>query len=193
MVNTALVVFCPDPSIARRYLGMFEFEGLSLPLRPFIFTPKDVPLLVDVEQASASPALAAFSAICHGRDAEVDEVFPALAAALRTLGPAKAILYHDIVLAGLPQAPRARWEAFMSTTIDSPYLSERFRELYAQGHAKGEAQGEVHAVLTVLDARGVQVPDDIREQILACTDHDVLDTWLRRAVTATSAEDVVRA
>jgi len=26
MVNTALVVFCPDPSIARRYRGMFEFE-----------------------------------------------------------------------------------------------------------------------------------------------------------------------
>jgi len=148
-----------------------------------------VPLLVDVEQALASPALAAFSAICHGRDAEVDEVFPALAAALRTLGPAKAILYHDIVLAGLPQAPRSRWEAFMSTTIDSPYLSERFRELYAQGHVRGE----VDAVLTVLDARGVDVPDAIREQILACTDRDVIDTWLRRAVTATSAEDVVRA
>jgi hypothetical protein len=188
MVNTALVVFCPDPAIARRYRGMFEFEGLSLPLRPFIFTPSDVPLLVDVELAKASPALAVFSAICHGRDARVDEVFPALAAVLRTLGPTKAVLYHDIVLAGLPRASRARWEAFMTTTFDSPYLSERFREL----HAQGQAVGEVHAVLTVLDARGVEVPEAVREQILACTDLTVLDTWLRRAVTADSAEDVVR-
>jgi hypothetical protein len=47
-------------------------------------------------------------------------------------------------------------------------------------------------VLTVLDARGVPVPEAIREQILACTDLNQLDTWLRRAVVATSAEDVVR-
>jgi hypothetical protein len=76
----------------------------------------------------------------------------------------------------------------MTTTFDSPYLSERFREL----HAQGQAVGEVHAVLTVLDARGVEVPEAVREQILACTDLTVLDTWLRRAVTADSAEDVVR-
>jgi hypothetical protein len=187
-INTALIVFCPDPAIARRYRGMFEFEGLSLPMRPFIFTPKDVPLLADVEQALARPALAVFSAICHGGDARVDEAFPALAAALQALGPSKAVLYHDIVLAGLPQAPRARWEAFMSTTVDSPYLSEKFRELDFKGQAKGESL----AVLTVLDARGVQVPDAVRDQILACTDFDVLDTWLRRAATASSVEDVVR-
>jgi hypothetical protein len=184
MVDTALLVFCPDAAIARRYRGMFEFEGLSLPLRPFIFTPKDVPLLVDVDMAKASPALAVFSAICHGRDARVDGVFPALAAVFQALGPTKAILYHDIVLAGLPQASRARWEAFMSTTIGSGYHSELFREI--------EAKGEGRAVLTVLDARGVQVPDDIREQILACADLAVLDTWLRRAATADNADDVIR-
>jgi hypothetical protein len=159
-----------------------------VPLRPFIFTPKDVPLLVDVEQALASPALAVFSAICHGRDARVDEAFPALSAVLQALGPTKAILNYDIALAGLPESPRTRWEAFMSTTIHSEYLSERLREIDVQGQAKGE----VHAVLTVLNARGVQVPDAVREQILACADLDILDTWLRRAATATSAEDVIR-
>jgi len=48
-------------------------------------------------------------------------------------------------------------------------------------------------VLTVLDARGVPVPEAVREQILACTDLARLDTWLRRATTATTAEDVTRA
>jgi len=42
-------------------------------------------------------------------------------------------------------------------------------------------------------ARGVSVPATVREQILACTDLAQLDTWLRRAVTATTAEDVIRA
>jgi hypothetical protein len=185
-VNAALVVYCPDPTIARRYTDMFESEGLSLPLRPFLFTPHDVPLVIDVELARANPALAVFSTLCHGGNTDIDAIFPALAEALRTLGPSKAILYYDIVLAGLPQAPRARWEAYMTTTVGSEYRSELLREV----DARGEARGEGRAVLTVLDARGVHVPEAIREQILACTDLARLDTWLRRAVTATTAEEV---
>jgi hypothetical protein len=194
-VNAALVVYCPDSAIARWYRGMFEGDGLSLSLRPFIFTPHDVPLVVDVGLARDNPALAVFSAICHGGDAEVDATFPALAEALRALGPKKAILYYDVVLAGLPQAPRARWEAYMSTATDSEYHSELFREIDARGQARGQALGQAlgegRAVLTVLDARGVPVPEAVREQILACTDLAQLDTWLRRAVTAATAEDVI--
>jgi len=186
-VNAALVVYCPDRAIARRYRGMFEFEGLSLPLQPFIFTPHEVPLVVDVELARANPALAVFSAICHGSSADVDAVFPALAGALQALGPKKAILYYDIVLAGLPQASRARWEAYMSATVGSQYQSELLREV----DARGEARGEGRAVLTVLDARGIPVPQAIREQILDCTDLAQLETWLRRAVSAATADEVV--
>jgi len=192
-VNVALVVYCPKPALAERYRDMFESEGLSLPLRPFIFTPPEVPLVTDVELARANPALAVLSAICHGGKAAVDAVFPAIAEALRALGPKKAILYYDIVLAGLPPAPRARWEAYMSTAVGSEYRSELLREIDARSQALGEARGEARAVLTVLDARGVPVPEAIREQILACTDLTQLDTWLRGAATATIAEDVIQA
>src|SRR5262249_6835474 len=157
------------------------------------------------ELARANPALAVLSAICHGGKAAVDAVFPAIAEALRALGPKKAILYYDIVLAGLPPAPRARWEAYMSTAVGSEYRSELLREFdarsqplgeaggEARGEARGEAGGEARAVLTVLDARGVPVPEAIRERILACTDLTQLDTWLRHAATATTAEDVIHA
>jgi hypothetical protein len=46
--------------------------------------------------------------------------------------------------------------------------------------------------LTVLDTRGVPVSPAVREQILACTDLARLKSWIRRAVTASTAEDVVR-
>jgi hypothetical protein len=105
-------------------------------------------------------------------------------------------LYYDIVLAGLPQAARVRWEAFMTTTVGYQYHSQLFRELAAQheevGEARGEARGEGRAVLTVLEARGVPVPAAVREQVLACTDLAQLDTWLRRAATATTADEVIR-
>jgi hypothetical protein len=193
-VDTALMVLCPDPKIARRYRALLEFDGLSLSLRPFIFTPNDVPLVVDADLARAKPALAAFAALCHGDRAEVDAAFPALAEALRSLGRSTAISYYDVVLTGLPVATRTRWEAFMTTTVGE-FHSELLRDVAARGakigKAEGKAEGESRAVLTVLEARGVAVPADIRDKILASTDLAQLDTWLRRAGTATTIDDVI--
>ena len=195
-VNVVLLVYCPRRWVARYYENLFKNEGLSLSLRPYIFTPADVPLVVDAAVARANPALAVFSAICHRSRAKVDSAFPALAEAIEAVGPEKGQLYYDIVLAGLPQAPRVRWEAFMTTAPGYRWLSKEFRERdarsRAEGKAEGEAQGEGRALLTVLDARGVSVPDAVREQILASTDLSQLDTWLRRAATATTADEVVR-
>ena len=42
-------------------------------------------------------------------------------------------------------------------------------------------------------ARGLDVPEDVRAQVLACSDLARLDAWLARAVTAASAAEVVRA
>jgi hypothetical protein len=191
-VDVALVVYCPEAALAGWYRRLVEPDGLSLRLRPFIFTPDDVPLVVDAELARDNPALTILSALCHGGQAEADEIFPALVEALRSLSPRKARLYYDIVLAGLPVSTRVRWEAFMTSAVDYEFRSEFMRKLTAEAEERGEARGEGQAVLTVLDARGVQVPPAVREQILACTDLAQLDTWLRRAVTATTADDVMR-
>ncbi|QSB16644.1 hypothetical protein JQS43_10390 [Natronosporangium hydrolyticum] len=188
--TVALLVYCPNPAIAGRYRDLFTYDGISLVLRPLIFTPEQIPPTVDTELAKTHPALAVLATLCHTDHPELDATFPALAAALETLGPKNAILYHDIVLAGLPQAPRLRWEAFMTTAVSSEYRSELFREIDARGQAAGEARGEAKAILTVLDARSITIPDDLRNQILACTDLDQLDTWLRRAGTATTADDL---
>lgn len=191
-VPVALVVFCPDPTLARWYRRLIESDGLSLLLRPLIFTPEEVPLVLAADLARENPALAVLSAICHGGHAEVDDMFPALAEALRALGPKQAILYYDIVLAGLPGPARVRWEAYMTTAVEGyQYHSDLFRELAARNQQIGKALGEAQAVLTVLDARGVAVPPTVREQVLGCTDLTQLDTWLRRATIATTADEVV--
>jgi hypothetical protein len=198
-VPVALVVFCPDPAVARYYRRRVGADRLScVPLRPLIFTPDDLPLVVDPDLAKVNPALVVLAAACHGDDAEVDAAFPALAEAMRCVDPHKAISYYDIVLARLAVPARIRWEKYMTTAVDQ-YQSELFRTLAAEhealglarGEAKGKAEGEAKAVLTVLDTRGVPVPDAIRERILACADLAQLETWLRRAVTATTAADVV--
>lgn len=65
-------------------------------------------------------------------------------------------------------------------------------ELSSQrGREEGEAQGRAADILLVLRTRGVEVPPEIAERIAACGDPAVLVQWLQRAVTATSAAEVV--
>jgi hypothetical protein len=195
----ALMVFCPERvgSWYERQLG--DQEG-SLPLLPFFVTPSRVPLITDPAAASGHPAAAVLSVLMNGSDPCVDQAFPGLAQTLLNLGPERALLYYDVVLAGLPLPARQRWETFM-TTIPTGYTfkSEQFRTIAAEaaaagtakGMAKGMAEGEARAVLAVLDARGLAIPRGARERILATTDLDLLDTWLRAAANATRLEDVL--
>ena len=119
--------------------------------------------------------------------------FPALAEAMHSLGPERAVRYHDVVLAGLPLEARSRWETFMTTVDeDYEYLSDTFRDLAAKHERLGETKGEARALLTVLEGRGVAVPAEVRDRILACTELSQLDTWLRRASNATTIDDVIR-
>jgi hypothetical protein len=60
----------------------------------------------------------------------------------------------------------------------------------AMGRAKGMAEGAARGLLRVLAARGLDVPADVREQVLSCTDISQLDIWTDRAVTAVSIEEV---
>jgi hypothetical protein len=95
----------------------------------------------------------------------------------------------DMVLGGVPEAVRVRLEAHM-TVIDSKYRSELFRSAEAQGRAEGIAAAKRDALLDVLDARGVDVPETVRAEVLACSDLDQLNTWFHRALKAASIDDV---
>lgn len=182
-VDAALLVYCPDPAIAHRYRALLGDDGWCLSLRPLFITPDGMPLVVDLDVARASPSVAVFAALCHGDSAEVDAAFPALVAALHAIGPGRESLYYDIVLAGLPLASRTRWEAFMTTAANYQYRSQLMREMRARALAE--------AILVALDDRGVAVSDDVRDRILECTDTDQLGTWLHRAFTATTVDDVI--
>lgn len=59
-----------------------------------------------------------------------------------------------------------------------------------QGLDKGRAQEAAKAVLTVLRTRGIRVPKEARERILAQKDPELLNRWLKRAIRATAAAEV---
>jgi hypothetical protein len=44
--------------------------------------------------------------------------------------------------------------------------------------------------LAFLAARGIEAPDDIREQVMSCTDTAQLEIWIRRSASVTSAKEL---
>jgi flagellar biosynthesis/type III secretory pathway protein FliH len=60
-----------------------------------------------------------------------------------------------------------------------------------EGEAKGEAKRGAADILMVLTTRGIPVPAEVEQQIASCSDPALLSLWLKRAVTANRAEEVV--
>lgn len=133
------------------------------------------------------------SALAHGGASEHRGVIDVLVEVLSFVEMDRAISYAGLVLASLPEAARGYLEALMKTEIYA-YQGEYARELLARGRHEGRGEGRAEAkaadVLTVLEARGVDVTDEARSRIIRCADLDQLDVWLRRAVTAGSANEV---
>jgi hypothetical protein len=69
-------------------------------------------------------------------------------------------------------------------------IDYEFQTDWGKAWARGQAEGEAKALLRVLAARGVPLSQDDRDKITACTDASTLETWLDRAVTATTMADV---
>ena len=62
-----------------------------------------------------------------------------------------------------------------------------FQSDFAKKH---RAAGEAGSILKVLGARKIAVSVEQQERILACTDIAVLDRWIEKAVTVTSAAEL---
>jgi hypothetical protein len=143
-------------------------------------------VVTDVAQARRSPELAVLSALAHGGEhPDRHRVLNALQGALQAVDRDRAEVYHDVVYAVLPKAARRYLEGLMSTK------TYQFQSEFALRHInRGRVESRAEDVLTVLTSRGVDVPDDARARITACSDLDQLGTWLRRAATADSVDEI---
>jgi hypothetical protein len=187
-----LLVICPNVATARWCAEPIPIGHPGWVLTPLVVGPDLVPVVTDPHMARAFPELAVLSALTHARQPDHYVVLDALLAALDEVDHDAVGLYYDLVFAALPAAARRHLEERMSTTYE--FRSEFMRNLVsraeAKGEARGEARGEAHALLTVLEARGVEVPDGARAHILGCTNVALLDAWVARAATATTVDDM---
>ncbi|MEU0671854.1 hypothetical protein ABZ330_03000 [Streptomyces sp. NPDC006172] len=60
----------------------------------------------------------------------------------------------------------------------------------SEGEAKGRVEGRAADNLRILDRRGVEVSEAVRERVASCSDMDALGGWLDRSLTVSTAEDL---
>ncbi|MBI5532169.1 MAG: hypothetical protein HY898_05620 [Deltaproteobacteria bacterium] len=154
---------------------------------PLVIGRGSMPRVTQVEIAARYPALAMLSVLLYGHEEGAEDLVPAAKEAALLLDTEGTGYYLDMAYAALNQAARRSLEAIMPIPAGYVYVFPPLREAQENGMAKGMA----NAVLRVLDARKVAIPDDARARILSCTDLALLHGWLDRASVATSIEEVI--
>lgn len=80
----------------------------------------------------------------------------------------------------------------MMDDVDARADKAETRAEQAEARADEAVLALQRSVLHVLEARRIEVPDELRATVAACRDVQVLERWLGRAVTAVRAADVAQ-
>ncbi|MEO3854452.1 hypothetical protein [Acrocarpospora sp. B8E8] len=192
--RACLVVICRDRATARWASQPIKVGHPNWDLVPMVIGPDNSPVYTEVADAIGNLGLAAIAAITHNKHPQINKILATLAAALASLGgDSSAEGYAKYVLVSLTGNAQQEMERLM-TAETYPYQSRLIERLLAEGKAVGKAEGvlekEAGILLMVLETRGIELSEDDRERITACKDETILDSWVKRALFAESAEDV---
>jgi hypothetical protein len=188
----ALLVVAPDPTLAGWCAEPIEIGVPGFVLRPPVLRRTAVPVVTDLREAARRPELGVLSAMAHGDTDQGATIAAAVLPAIQGLDEDRIRFYYDLVYNSLNETARRSLEAMMK---GYEYQSDFAKKYVAEGRAEGLAQGRTeeaaHALLTVLRARGIAVPDAVREQILSQKDPERLERWLEKAAVAASVAAVI--
>ncbi|WP_437599068.1 hypothetical protein [Sorangium sp. So ce590] len=190
---TRLLVVTIDAVMARWCSRPIDTGHPDWTLKPLVLGPAGVPVVTDAEQAKAAPEVSVLSAMAHGQGDAAEAIGVAFLAAAAGLDEERRALYGDLVLSSLNAAARRMLEAMMKSGYE--FQSEFARSYVAKGREEGMREGtlktKAHDVLTFLEARGLEVPAEVRERVLASTDIAELDRWVRRAAVVSDARELL--
>lgn len=175
-----VLVVTPSETIADWARTPIEV-GPGSTIKPFVVGPQAVPVIRDVEEANRDPELAVLSAMAHGKEEVGLAIATAAFDACRHLDDARAMLYLDLVGISLNDIARAAFEDLMATG------NYEFQSDFAKKH---RAAGKAGAVVAFLRARGIALTNDEENRILACSDLELLDRWIRKAATVSTADEL---
>ncbi|MGW0813252.1 hypothetical protein ACWD00_08385 [Streptomyces viridiviolaceus] len=186
---TALLVVCQDYATAgwaQQAVNSGPPQLPTLTLRPLVAGPHNMPVITDPEEARADLVLASLAAITHAAEPVVNAILKALSTALRDTPEDIADPIIEFTAQGLGNRPAKHlWRNLVAVDLSfyKSYISEEIRD-------EGRAERGAEDVLFVLEQRGLDISDDVRRRVTECGNPEILRTWLARAITAPTAEEI---
>jgi len=191
--GTVVLVVAPDAHVAA-----WAVENIDLGLgrgnvEPLVLGPAVVPEITDPAAAEQEVELAVLSAAAHGNGPGGAAIVQAALVALGRLDREHAAVYFQIVYNVLREPMRRALEALVMErrTEGKATFPPFIQQLIDRGEAEVETSARARDVLTVLQARGVAVPDAARERILSEKDLTRLERWLKKAAVAASIAEAL--
>lgn len=198
---TDVVIICQTRGLAKSLARPMLLGARGSQIVPCAIGPDQVPVIGTLQDALADPGLLMLSAWYHtrrgtGQREALVSLILQVTWLFYQIDPEKAERYYELALAILPTASARRLQEMTDTTmreITSPFHLKEQAKGRRIGRHEGRVEGRAEDILTILAARGVSVPAETRKQIKACDDLRRLKTWLKRAVTARTIDDVIKA
>ena len=192
----ALLIVAPDPAVAGWCAEPIEIGIPGFILRPPVLSRSAVPVVTDPGDAARRPELAVLSALAHGESAQGATIASVVLPAIQGLDEERSRFYYDLVYNSLNEAARRALETMMKgyeyqSDFAKKYVAQGRAEGLTEGLTKGRTEEAARAVLTVLRVRGLVVPDEVRERILAQKDPERLERWLEKAAVAASVAAIL--
>ena len=205
--RVVLMVICRDLTTARWARQTIVTGHPGFDLAPLVIDAQTTP--APPAQASAANAeLAVLGALTGAIDLENEDgrrfVLATVAAA--GLSDDRLRTYTHLIRAAASASARNALEALMTMVFKDEFIDRYFAEGRAKGEAEGRAKGEAEGrakgeaegrakgeaamLIRFLAARGFDLPDSIRERVMACGNLDQLGAWADAAATAISLDEV---
>lgn len=196
-----VVVLAVSPKVAAWAAGPFSTGDMVL--RPSVIGPEQIPPIISFAAAREAVDLTFLSGLAHAKRPIAIQIGRALWHALDATRHEHADLYWDIFMNQLHIAIRRSLEMeLQGWKPQSPWGKRIYAEGIAKGRALGKAEGltegevngvvkgKAESILALLRMRRVPLTRAQREEIRSCREPRRLQTWLRRACTATTAAEV---
>lgn len=173
-----LLVLTPTTALAHRFAKTIDLGCGEV--RPVVFSMESLRPVTDTAEADRHPLLTVLAMAASPTSGP--EAPAALVTALTSIDSSVSSLYADYVLAALRSATGSSLEELM-TIGDYQFRTELIGRPFREGEAKGRAKAMAESVVAVLEARGLSVPDRVRERVAEEPDPEILSGRLRRAAT----------
>lgn len=184
-----LISFCTNRVTAKWASNMRSRTGQrNIIFQPWVLGPDELPLLTQHDGRANYLERSVMAMLVNSEEKVIDHAVESYIHDVAKLTNDDIQRYTIYALSCLDEGARSLVEILMEDRRIFPYGSP----LLERTQKESEARGEASALLKVMESRGIGLTEELRERVRTCTDVDQLDTWLVRASTASTVDEVFK-